>query len=95
MKKAVRGSPGKPVRVRHVVQALEQSRVANDRMLALFQALDQNMVLAMSGGPKPAQPSRRGRPIARSVREGGTGTGGGGGGGVWIEPLPLLKENCS
>lgn len=72
---------GKPVRVEHVVAALEQMKIVNDRLLVVFKGMNQAQVLVVGGDPSQIQPlSITPTPQPNVVPE--------------VEPWPLLKDNC-
>jgi len=73
---------GKPIRVEHVVAALEQMEGVVDRLLVVFRALEQSQVLVVGGDQGQIQPLSvtLPPPAPPVVRE--------------IEPWPLLKDNC-
>ena len=74
-------TPGyKDARVEHVVAALEQMDDVIYRLLKVFRPMDQKLVLAETRDPAQPQPAMMAFSAGTVPR---------------IEPLPVLKDNCT
>jgi hypothetical protein len=92
-------NPGdKVIRVEHVIEALEDMNVVIKRLLILFRGMDWDKELAVSVGASPmtAQPQRYNVPVTSGSTPASVAPPSSGGADLArIEPLPVLKSNCT